>query len=201
MREMDAFPEENPMEPSSGSAEVHAHLSAEPDKGDGMSGKFDPPGGAAEYARRVRDRAEDMMGSARARTSEFRDRVGGAAGRARRGAEYFVDEAEDVLETRTGVLRAARGNPMTALGIAFAVGFLLAGDGEEPERPTSLSKAKNQVKGAIMGGISAAISQQLRTFIEDQGGIGAILSSLGVPLPGGQGREPEFVPDDELTDI
>lgn len=181
-----------------GSGDVHAHISAQPDKGEGMSGKFDSPEGAAEFTRRVRDRAEEAFDSARTRTGELRDRVGGAAHRARRQAEYLFDEAEDTLENRTGMLGIAQSRPVAALGIAFAIGFMLAGDNEEPERPTSLSKARNQIKGAIMGGISAALSQQLRTFIEEQGGIGAILATMGVSLPGG--RDAYFTPDDELQD-
>lgn len=181
-----------------GSGDVHAHISAQPDKGEGMSGKFDSPESAADFTRRMRDRAEEAFDGARARSGDLRDRVGGAANRARRQAGYLFDEAEDTLETRTGMLGAAQARPMAALGVAFAIGFLLAGDNEEPERPTSLSKARNQIKGAIMGGISAALSQQLRTFIEDQGGIAAILSTLGVSLPGG--REAYFDPDDELPD-
>ena len=58
------------MEPtSSGSGEVHSHLSSQPDKGEGMSGKFDaPPGSAGERARavagRVHDRADDFLDAA-----------------------------------------------------------------------------------------------------------------------------------------
>ena len=41
-----------------GSGEVHAHISSQPDKGEGMSGKFDTHGGGAkEFTRRVRERA------------------------------------------------------------------------------------------------------------------------------------------------
>lgn len=186
-----------------GSGEVHAHISSQPDKGEGMSGKFDTHGGGAkEFTRRVRERAEDAFGSARDRSSDLRDRVGGAAHRARDRAEYFIDEAEETLDARTGVLRSARSNPLAALGIAFAVGFLLAGDrGEEMEgRHPTAAKAKNQIKGAIMGGVSAAISQQLRSFIEEQGGIGALLSAIGVPLPGDR-NEPYFMPDEDLQDV
>lgn len=183
---------------SGGSGDVHAHISAQPDKGEGMSGKYEPDEAAA-FTQRVRDRAEEAFDNARSRSGDLRDRVGGAAHRARRQASQLFDDAEDSLDSHTGMMGAARNRPMAALGIAFAVGFLLAGDNEEPEHPTSLSKARNQIKGAIMGGISAALSQQLRTFIEDQGGIGAILSALGVSLPGGRGDD-YFTPDDDFQD-
>lgn len=194
------------MEPSSGgSGEVHAHVSSHPDKGDGMSGKFDADTGshgsrAQSGTGGVRDRAERVVSGARARGDEFRDRAGAAAKRARNRADHLVDEAEERLE-RTGALNTARDNPVAVLGVAFALGFLLAGDGDDDDQPRhpALSKAKNQVKGAIMGGISAAISQQLRTFIEEQGGLGALLAGLGVPVPGGR-DQPYFTPDDELHD-
>ena len=45
------------------------------------------------------------------------------------------------------------------------------------------------------GGISAAISQQIRTFIEQQGGLGAVLASLGIPLGGHEDHPSDL--DDE----
>jgi ElaB/YqjD/DUF883 family membrane-anchored ribosome-binding protein len=191
---------ERSMEPTTGgSGEVHAHIASQPDKGEGMSGKFDRDSTARDLGRRVRQGAEDAFDSMRDRSGDLRERVGGAAHRARDRAGQFFDEAEERIGDHSGVLTTARHNPLAALGIAFAVGFLLAGDSDEPERHPSLAKAKNQVKGAIMGGISAAISQQLRTFIEEQGGIGTLLASLGVPVPGGR-DQPYFTPDDELHD-
>lgn len=184
---------------SSGSGDVHAHLSSQPDKGDGMSGKFDVhegvTGQSRAFAGRARDRAEDLLGSARSRTSEWRDRIGEARDR----AENLMDDAETTLENRTGVLRTAREKPLAALGVAFAIGFILAGSGEEDRHP-SVAKAKNQIKGAIMGGVSAAISQQLRTFIEEQGGIGSLFAALGVPL-GGAEEDAYYDPDHDLGEI
>lgn len=191
---------------SGGSGEVHAHLSSQPDKGQGMSGKYDTPadagagGNARDFTRRARQQAEDAYASAKERGGDLRDRVGGAAHRARARADHFMEDAEDTIEEHTGALSSARDNPLAALGIAFALGFLLAGDGDEPERHPSIAKAKNQIKGAIVGGVSAAISQQLRSFIEEQGGIGTLLATLGVPLPGNRGPQ-AFVPDDDYPDV
>lgn len=186
-----------------GSGDVHAHLSSQPDKGEGMSGKYDlhqsGPAGTEE-GRGLRDRAAGAYEAARERGGEMRGRIGNAAHRARDRAEDIFDDAEIAIEERTGALTTVRRNPVAALGIAFALGFLLAGDSEETEvRHPTVAKAKNQIKGAIMGGISAALSQQLRTFIEEQGGIGTLLATLGVPVPGSHGQ-PYFTPDDELRD-
>ena len=178
------------MEPTnSGSGEVHAHPDSQPDKGEGMSGKFDnPPYTPGERARaftgRVHDRADDLLDAAEERVDHVRGRLSGGARSARERTENFFDSAEDALDRRTGLLDTARQSPLPALGIAFAVGFLLAGSGD-PERHPSVAKTKNQIKGALMGGLSAAVSQQLRSFIEEQGGIGGLLASLGVPLSHG----------------
>lgn len=160
---------------SSGMGEVHAHISAQPAKGVGMSGKFDPPN--HEHSERsLRDRTGAAFDSVRERSSGVLGRVG------------------DI----------ARENPMAAVGVAFAVGFLLAGDGDEEEsRHPALLRVKNQIKGAILGGISAAVSQQLRTFIEEQGGIGGVLGALGVHAPGrdwGDGEGDDDY-DDEYDEV
>lgn len=90
------------------------------------------------------------------------------------------------MEEKNGPLNAARHHPLAALGIAFAIGFALGtrGDDEHDHRHPAVSRARNQIKGAIIGGVSAAISHQLRSFIEDQGGVGALLAAIGVDLPG-----------------
>lgn len=186
------------MEPTSGSGEVHSHLASHPDKGEGMSGKFDADESAGERIRdlggRAREGADDFVHSTRDRASELRDRLGGAAQRARGRAGRLIDDAEETIDDKTGVLSSAREYPLAALGVAFGIGFVLAGSGDE-ERHPSMAKAKNQIKGAIMGGISAAISQQLRTFIEEQGGIGALLGALGAPVS--RGTDDEYLAADD----
>jgi hypothetical protein len=169
-----------------GSGDMHSHLSSQPDKGEGMSGKFETASGTArerarEFAGRMHDRTDDLLDAAEERAGDMRERLSGSARSARDRASGFFDSAENALDRRSGLLDSARQSPLPALGIAFAIGFLLAGSGD-PERHPSVSKTKNQIKGAIMGGISAAVSQQLRSFIEAQGGIGGLLASLGVPL-------------------
>lgn len=148
---------------SSGRGEVHAHISAQPAKGIGMSGKFDPSG--HEHSERT------LRGRTEAAFETVRDRSSGVLG-------------------RVGDL--AKEKPLAAVGVAFAVGFLLAGDGDEEEsRHPALLRVKNQIKGAILGGISAAVSQQMRTFIEEQGGISGLMGALGISAPGRDWEEEE----------
>lgn len=175
---------------SSGTGEVHAHLSSQPDKGEGMSGKFEAPhAGRGERAREMADRIADGAWELRDRADRFTSRVGGATRDARERVGGYLDSAEEAID-RTGLLDTARRSPLPALGIAFAIGFMLAGSSDEEGHP-SVAKARNQIKGAIMGGISAAISQQLRTFIEEQGGIGGMLGSLGIGHPADAAEEYE----------
>lgn len=92
----------------------------------------------------------------------------------------------DKGSTGRRALAAAQHNPLATVGIAFALGFALAvrgSDDEDGVRHPAVSRARNQIKGAIIGGVSAAISQQLRSFIEEQGGVGALLAAAGLDLP------------------
>lgn len=98
----------------------------------------------------------------------------------------MTEHSEEAPSTNRA-LTAARHNPLATVGIAFALGFALAvrgSDDEDDVRHPAISRARNQIKGAIIGGVSAAISQQLRSFIEDQGGVGALLAAAGIDIPG-----------------
>lgn len=153
------------------SGEVHSHLSSQPDKGSGDSGKYDleeAKGAAGERFGEMKDRVQGRAEELRGRAEELASQARGKAG------ELF-ERAESTIEGRTGAFTRAGENPLAALGIAFGVGFLLAGSGDSKG---TVGKAKNQIKGAVMGGLSAAISQQLRSYIEEQGGIGGIVSTF-----------------------
>ena len=188
------------MEPGDAAGNGPVDATSQPDKGARSSGRFREEALGLNPDRAAAGGDDDLADRARSRARQARERVESTAGRGADRARDLFHEAEDRFDGGAGPLRAARDNPLAAVGIAFALGFLLAGDSdEEASRHPALSKARNQIKGAIMGGISAAISQQLRSFIEEQGGIGALLAGLGVPVPGGR-DQPYFVPDDELRD-
>ena len=91
----------------------------------------------------------------------------GTSGRAR----AFAARARG-LEERTGVFRLARENPLATVGIAFAVGFLVAGKSSASGR---FGRARQQLRGAIIGAMSAAIAQETRNLA---GGASGLLASL-----------------------
>lgn len=168
-----------------GEGGVHSHIEFQPSKGEGMSGKYDTgrDGGAVDTAR---ERAGEMAGQARDQMHHAADQARNRLGEARERAQEMVGQAR----TRAGELleqaetsepmRMARDNPLPALGIAFAAGFLLAGSSDTGGR---FGKAKQQIRGAVMGGISAALAQEMRDMLGGQDVRGLVDS-----LMGGQGR-------------
>lgn len=150
-------------------------------------------GGMAED---VKSRAQDAVDRAPEIAGQVRDRAGEYAGQAREKVGQALERAEQELDRR-GVLDKVRQNPMPALGIAFGIGFLLAGSGDDQQggkqKKGTLSKAKHQIKGAVMGGLSAAIAQEARSLIgmaKEQGGSsGGLLGSVMETLQGGGGQQ------------
>lgn len=194
-----------------GTGGVQSHIGVQPTKGEGMSGKYDAGGGASsgggtsggggnnpmneakQRAGQMADQARDRVGEA---ADQARDRVGQVADQAQERVQEARGRAEDMMgqaRNRVGELmdqaegtqpvRMARENPLPALGIAFAVGFLLAGSSDSSGR---LGKAKHQIKGAVMGGISAALAQELRNAVGMQGGASGLMDSLFGSQGGGQ---------------
>lgn len=188
---------------------VHSEIGVQPSKGEGMSGKYDAPagsgggsavdtakeraGGMADQARHKMDDAREQLGNAadqaRDHMGDLRGRAEEMAGQARTRANEMLDQAES-----SEPVRMARENPLPALGIAFAAGFLLAGSSDTGGK---FGKAKHQIRGAVMGGISAALAQELRGMMGmqgGQGGAGGLLDSLlgkQGSESGGGGQQPQ----------
>lgn len=189
-----------------GTGEVHSGLSVGRDVDTGY-GAIAPAGSAAagttsgsswepagsSSGSGAMDRVRDAAGQARERlqglSGNVSGRAGDVAGQAREKAGEALGRAEQVLEDR-GVLDMVRNNPLPALGVAFGVGFLLAGSGDQVQgkKSTALYKAKNQLKGAIMGGLSAAVAQEGRNLLgmaQGKGNAGGLVGMLLQNLQGG----------------
>jgi hypothetical protein len=138
---------------------------------------------------RVRDAAGQARDRLQGMTGDVSGRLGDVTGQARERAGEALGRAEQMLEER-GILDKVRENPLPALGVAFGIGFLLAGSGDQVQgkRSTTLYKARNQLKGAIMGGLSAAVAQEGRNLLgmaQGKGSQGGLLGALLENLQGG----------------
>jgi hypothetical protein len=197
-----------------GRGEVHTVMSDEPYKGEGESGKYhvgaeagqgegvaqrameqvsdkahDVMDRATDRAQQMKDqatdRAREMMGEAGRKVDEMGDRAKRMASQAGDRAGDLLDRAEDEIEERTGLMSKAGDYPLAALGIAFGVGFLLAGSGDDE---STTARAKHRIRGAVMSGVGAAVSSQLRSYVEQKGGIRGVMDSFtgggGTPQEG-----------------
>lgn len=179
-----------------GIGEVHSGLSVGRDVDTGYSAIAPAPTGSSwepsdSGEGGAMNRVRDAAGQARERLQGLNvsGRAGDVAGQAREKAGQALGRAEQVLEER-GILDKVRENPMPALGVAFGIGFLLAGSGDQVQgkRSTAMYKAKNQLKGAIMGGLSAAVAQEGRNLLgmaQGKGNAGGLLGMLLQNLQGG----------------
>lgn len=164
-----------------GTAEVHAHVAGGPARGTATAGST---GGGQNESRvdQAKDRAHDMAGQVQERASNL-------LGQAQNRASGLLDQAQNTLEER-GVTSWIRERPLAAFGVAVGLGFVLAGSDNGSDDPNStFGKAKHQLKGAIMGGLSAAVAQEARSLIgmSGKGGAGGILGSLFSQQQGGSG--------------
>lgn len=193
---------------AAGTGQVHSGLSVGSDVDTGYSAIAAAGSSGGSQQGGTMDRVKDAASQARDRVQsmagDLPGRVNEAAGQAREKAGQAMHRAERVLEER-GILDRVRENPLPALGIAFGLGFLLAGSdddsgkhggsGRRGSSGGALNNAKHQLKGAIMGGLSAAIAQEGRNLLGmaqgkgNQGGmLGSLLENLQGGGSGGSGR-------------
>jgi ElaB/YqjD/DUF883 family membrane-anchored ribosome-binding protein len=111
---------------------------------------------AENAAENVRERASDFADEARQRASELGDR-----------ASHLVDDAQERLEG-TGILNVVRDHPLPALGVAFGVGFMLAGSGDKPKSRTGrvARSAKKQLRTALLGGLGTVAMQEMQGMLD-----------------------------------
>jgi hypothetical protein len=153
-----------------GTGEVHADITSQPYKGEGMSGKYEaggdtggPQGTLEQKATRMQEKASDAIDEAKSRAGAMKDRATEMANQARRRAESLVDDAENAID-RTGLPEKAQNYPLAALAIAFGLGFLMAGRTES----RTMAMAKGQVRGMIMGGLAASLKDEAANFAKGQ---------------------------------
>lgn len=177
----------NPTPPTPrGEAEVHTRIVS--------ADSTSAAGGEQSKTEQAKDKARDVADQAKDKADQVRGKAGELGGQAQDKLSEVLGRAQDALEER-GLLDTIRGNPLPALGLAFGVGFLLAGS-DDGGSHRGLSKAKNQLKGAVMGGLSATVAQEARSMLgmggsSSSGSGSGILSSLMENLTGsssGRGR-------------
>lgn len=168
-----------------GSAEVHTGLhSGGTDQYSGLqfAGHEQQDTGSGRLrgvADAVRDRIPEgvrNLGSrAGSATSGVRDRLSGVN-----------DRTTGMLENR-GLLDRLRENPLPVLGVAFALGFLLSGrDDDDDFEPTRASRARQELRSALMAGVTAGVAQGARGFLgEASTEGGSFLNTLLDNLVGG----------------
>lgn len=171
-----------------GSAEVHTGLHSggtEAYSGLQFAGHEEQGTGTSRLrgvADAVRDRIPEGVRNLGSRASS-------ATSGARQRLSGVNDRATGLLESR-GLLDRLRDNPLPVLGVAFALGFLLSGrdDDDDDFEPTRASRARRELRTALMAGVTAGIAQGARGFLgqaSSEGG--SFLTTLLDNLTGGQG--------------
>lgn len=130
-----------------GTAEVHSHLGLGPHDRETRSRERydDTPFGMDDVnlddrgGRGGRARAEEMISRARARAAE--------------------------LGSPAGVVDRVREHPLVALGVAAAVGFLLAGR-TDPRTP--FGRLKKRFRGTLVAGLTATLLEEAREIFGDE---------------------------------
>jgi ElaB/YqjD/DUF883 family membrane-anchored ribosome-binding protein len=123
----------------------------------------------------VRGRAQDLGGRAQELAGQARERVTEAAGQARERLDGAVVRTQTFLDDQ-GVTERIRQNPMPALGIAFGLGYLLAGSSEHKG---VVGKARGELRHAILGGVTAVVMREARGYLGNIAGGGTLGSFLG----------------------
>lgn len=176
-RGMEGTPGPGMGDPGRGSAEVHSGLHS------GATGGGDPYGGlgfatpaptagsAGRSAEPEGGDPENLLGRARHLAEDLGHRAGDAASAARERVSGLRETTNRVLEKR-GVIDRLRENPLPVLGIAFAIGFLVAG-ADDRNANTRAARARRELRSALMGGLSAGIAQGVRSFLNETGNEGS----------------------------
>lgn len=151
-----------------GSAQVHSGLhSGGNDEYSGLQfAGHESQGGVGG---RLRDVADRVGGPVRDLAGNLGPRVTDAAGTVRERASRVGERASTALE-RGGMLDRLRDNPLPVLGVAFALGFLLAArDDDDDFGESRRGRARSELRDALMAGVTAGLAQGARGFLNQAG--------------------------------
>ncbi|HYH81090.1 MAG TPA: hypothetical protein VEX86_14910 [Longimicrobium sp.] len=170
-----------------GTADVHSGIAFNPQGAD--QGLRDRAAGRVkDVAGTVAETAGDLGNRARSLAGDVAERAGDFASRARDRVGAVAERATEELEDR-GWLARMRENPLPALGVAFAAGFLLAGGG----RGGRGSRVRGELRSAVTAGLSAGLAQGARAFLRNAGAEDGVINSLleNLPVLGGGAGAPQ----------
>lgn len=186
---MDRMDDRDPLVTGTRTSEVHTEINVGPaSRPTGTTGTSSGGSSGGSAMDEARSRADEVAGQAKEKASQLRDQAQGTLGQAKEKASQAMSQAQDKLK-QAGVMERIEQNPLAAFGLAFGVGFLLAGSGSSGKKRGTLGKAKNQLKGAVMGGISAALAQEAKDMLGTQSGQGGGLGDMIDSFLGNRGGQ------------
>jgi ElaB/YqjD/DUF883 family membrane-anchored ribosome-binding protein len=151
-----------------GSTEVHSHLGAGSQTA-GASAENDTSGRAERTVNRVRegteeivDRVKDAGHEVKDRVHDMREKLDDGWSQARSRVRGVMDDAEEVLEERTGILPWTRSNPLPAAMIAFGVGLVLSGGAMGGKR----TGVRGQLRSVLLSSLGGALVSEVRGFLD-----------------------------------
>lgn len=178
-----------------GSADVHAGIAFNANAGTDEGVRDRTVNRVKDAAGTVADAAGSLGQRARSVAGDVADRAGDVASQARDRLGALAEGARSTLEER-GWLERLRENPLPALGVAFAAGFLLAGGSGGTEVATgtttggarglkgSAGRIRGELRGALAAGLSAGLAQGARAFLRNIGAEDGVINSVIENLPG-----------------
>jgi ElaB/YqjD/DUF883 family membrane-anchored ribosome-binding protein len=131
---------------------------------------------------RVTDRAQDLYEDARERAGELTDRAGEYASQAGSRVSGALQRAEDQLEEQTGAISMVRQYPLAAAGVAFGVGFLMAGSSRSRSSRRGgsglVGRASGQIRSAVLASVSTMLMREFQELLDEHGGPAGLFSAL-----------------------